>query len=35
MTQTTSDVAPVRKSHTVKAEVERAFHDVTAEYDSW
>jgi uncharacterized protein YndB with AHSA1/START domain len=35
MPQTTSDVAPVRKSITVKTDVERAFRVFTAEFDSW
>jgi len=35
MTNTTANVAPVRKSITVKADVERAFRVFTAEYDSW
>jgi uncharacterized protein YndB with AHSA1/START domain len=32
---TTGSVAPVRKSITVKADVERAFRVFTAEFDSW
>jgi uncharacterized protein YndB with AHSA1/START domain len=34
MTEQTADV-PVRKSVTVKASVERAFHVYTAEFDTW
>jgi len=35
MTETPGNVAPVRKSITVKADAARAFRVFTAEYDSW